>query len=142
MAAGTAGTAGRAGSEPPPPPVLDLTQDEEAEHTGEQPSDGTGQDVASEGHPDRVEDRDERARGDLRAGAEPRRPRRPFLRPARPLWRAGYSHSIVPGGLLVMSSTTRLTSRISLIMREAIRSSRSYGSRAQSAVIASSDVTA
>ena len=37
----------------------------------------------------------------------------------------GHSHSIVPGGLLVMSSTTRLTSRISLIMREAICSSRS-----------------
>src|SRR3954452_19247493 len=36
-----------------------------------------------------------------------------------------YSHSIVPGGLLVMSRTTRLTSRISLIMREAICSSRS-----------------
>ena len=36
-----------------------------------------------------------------------------------------YSHSMVPGGLLVMSSTTRLTSRISLIMREAICSSRS-----------------
>ncbi len=36
-----------------------------------------------------------------------------------------HSHSIVPGGLLVMSSTTRLTSRISLIMREAICSSRS-----------------
>src|SRR3954451_6959386 len=53
-----------------------------------------------------------------------------------------YSHSIVPGGLLVMSSTTRLTSRISLIIREAICSSRSYGSLAQSAVIASSEVTA
>ena len=41
--------------------------------------------------------------------------------------RAGgrYSHSIVPGGLDVMSSTTRLTSRSSLIMREAICSSRS-----------------
>jgi hypothetical protein len=36
-----------------------------------------------------------------------------------------YSHSIVPGGLEVMSSTTRLTSRSSLIMREAIVSSRS-----------------
>ena len=47
-----------------------------------------------------------------------------------------------PGGLDVMSSTTRLTSRISLIMREAICSSRSYGRRAQSAVIASSLVTA
>ena len=40
---------------------------------------------------------------------------------ARPL----YSHSIVPGGLDVMSRTTRLTSRISPIMREAICSSRS-----------------
>ena len=37
----------------------------------------------------------------------------------------GHSHSMVPGGLLVMSRTTRLTSRISLIMREAICSSRS-----------------
>ena len=36
-----------------------------------------------------------------------------------------YSHSIVPGGFDVMSSTTRLTSRISSIMREAICSSRS-----------------
>src|SRR5215218_6164650 len=55
---------------------------------------------------------------------------------------AHHSHSIVPGGLDVMSRTTRLTSRISPIMREAICSSRSYGSRAQSAVIASSEVTA
>ena len=38
---------------------------------------------------------------------------------------SAYSHSIVPGGLDVMSSTTRLTSRSSLIMREAMRSSRS-----------------
>ncbi len=36
-----------------------------------------------------------------------------------------YSHSMVPGGFEVMSSTTRLTSRSSLIMREAIVSSRS-----------------
>ena len=36
-----------------------------------------------------------------------------------------YSHSMVPGGLDVMSSTARFTWRISLIMREAIRSSRS-----------------
>jgi hypothetical protein len=57
--------------------------------------------------------------------------------------RAGrYSHSIVPGGLDVMSSVTRLTCVISLIMREATFSSRSYGRRAQSAVIASSLVTA
>jgi hypothetical protein len=37
----------------------------------------------------------------------------------------GYSHSIVPGGLDVMSKTTRFTSRSSLIMREAIVSSKS-----------------
>ena len=54
----------------------------------------------------------------------------------------GYSHSIVPGGFDVMSSVTRLTCAISLIIREATLSSRSYGSRAQSAVIASSEVTA
>ena len=39
--------------------------------------------------------------------------------------RSVYSHSIVPGGLLVMSSTTRPTGRISPIIREAIVSSRS-----------------
>src|SRR3954454_24171848 len=55
---------------------------------------------------------------------------------------SAYSHSMVPGGLLVMSSTTRFTSRSSLIIREAICSRRSYGNRAQSAVIASSLVTA
>ena len=38
---------------------------------------------------------------------------------------APYSHSMVPGGLLVMSSTTRLTSESSPIIREAICSSRS-----------------
>ena len=38
---------------------------------------------------------------------------------------SGYSHSMVPGGLLVMSSTTRPTGRISPIIREAICSSRS-----------------
>ena len=37
----------------------------------------------------------------------------------------GYSHSIVPGGLLVMSSTTRLTPLTSLTMRLEIVSSRS-----------------
>ena len=56
--------------------------------------------------------------------------------------RSDHSHSMVPGGFDVMSKTTRLTSRSSLIIREAICSSRSYGSRAQSAVIASSLVTA
>ena len=54
-------------------------------------------------------------------------PALPAQRPRRPAARLGrrYSHSIVPGGLDVMSSTTRLTSRISPIMREAICSSRS-----------------
>ena len=55
--------------------------------------------------------------------------------------RSGYSHSMVPGGLLVMSSTTRLTSGTSLVIRVEIRPSRSPGSRAQSAVMASSLVT-
>ena len=38
---------------------------------------------------------------------------------------AAYSHSMVPGGLLVMSSTTRLTSGTSLVMRVEMRSSTS-----------------
>ena len=44
---------------------------------------------------------------------------------APPGHHGAHSHSIVPGGLLVMSSTTRPTGRISLIIREAICSSRS-----------------
>ncbi len=36
-----------------------------------------------------------------------------------------YSHSMVPGGLLVTSTTTRLTSRTSLVIRVEIRSSTS-----------------
>jgi hypothetical protein len=36
-----------------------------------------------------------------------------------------YSHSIVPGGLLVTSSTTRLTSATSLVIRVEMRSSTS-----------------
>jgi hypothetical protein len=47
----------------------------------------------------------------------------------------------VPGGFDVMSYATRLTPGTSRTTREAIRSSTSYGSLAQSAVIASSDVT-
>src|SRR5690606_5467982 len=54
---------------------------------------------------------------------------------------SNHSHSIVPGGLLVTSSTTRLISRTSLVIRVEMRSSTSYGTRAQSAVIASSLVT-
>ena len=65
----------------------------------------------------------------------------------RPVWWPGrcrvqsggnHSHSIVPGGLLVTSSTTRLTSATSLVIRVEMRSSTSYGRRVQSAVIASS----
>ncbi len=51
---------------------------------------------------------------------------------------SSYSHSMVPGGLLVTSRTTRFTSGTSLVMRVEIRSSTSYGTRVQSAVIASS----
>ena len=53
-----------------------------------------------------------------------------------------HSHSIVPGGFDVMSSTTRLIPGTSLMTRLLIVSSTSYGMRAQSAVIASSLVTA
>ena len=56
--------------------------------------------------------------------------------------RRGYSHSIVAGGFELRSSATRLTPGISLMIRLEIVSSRSYGRRAQSAVIASSEVTA
>ena len=56
----------------------------------------------------------------------PRAPRGRGRRPGRG-GRAGsaHSHSIVPGGFDVMSRVTRLTSRSSLIMRDAICSSRS-----------------
>ena len=54
----------------------------------------------------------------------------------------GYSHSIVAGGFEVRSSATRFTPGTSLTIRLAIVSSSSCGSRAQSAVIASSEVTA
>src|SRR4030095_10319837 len=54
----------------------------------------------------------------------------------------GYSHSIVDGGFEEMSNTTRLTPFTSLMIRLLIVPSRSYGSRAQSAVIASWLVTA
>ena len=59
----------------------------------------------------------------------------------RSVLRSFYSHSIVAGGLLVTSSTTRFTSGTSLVTRVEIRASTSSGSRAQSAVIASSLVT-
>ena len=54
----------------------------------------------------------------------------------------GYSHSIVAGGFDVTSSTTRFTPGISFTILAEMVSTRSYGSRAQSAVMASSLVTA
>src|SRR5699024_5009955 len=53
-----------------------------------------------------------------------------------------YSHSIVDGGLLVMSYTTRLTSSISSTIRDEIFSSTSSGILAQFDVTPSTDVTA
>ena len=77
---------------------------------------------------------------DLRQDRVTRPGRRHRLRaPARPA--LSYSHSIVPGGLLVTSSTTRLTSGTSLVIRVEIVASTGSGTRAQSAVIASSLVT-
>jgi DNA-binding NarL/FixJ family response regulator len=77
---------------------------------------------------------------DLRQDRVTRPGRRHRLRaPARPA--LTYSHSIVPGGLLVMSSTTRLTSGTSLVIRPEILASTGSGTLAQSAVIASSLVT-
>ncbi len=56
--------------------------------------------------------------------------------------KSAYSHSMVAGGLEVMSYTTRLTLSTSLTMRTEIFSSTSQGMRAQSAVMPSMDVTA
>ena len=53
-----------------------------------------------------------------------------------------HSHSMVAGGFDDTSYATRLIPGTSLITRDEMRSSTSYGNRAQSAVIASSDVTA
>ena len=55
---------------------------------------------------------------------------------------SAYSHSIVAGGLLEMSYTTRFTPFTSLMMRLEIRAKTSHGKRAQSAVMKSSVVTA
>ena len=53
-----------------------------------------------------------------------------------------YSHSIVAGGFEEMSYTTRETPFTSLVMRLDARDSSSWGRCAQSAVIASTEVTA
>ncbi len=52
--------------------------------------------------------------------------------------KSSYSHSIVPGGFEVTSNTTRFTSETSFVIRFEIRANTSYGTRDQSAVIASS----
>jgi hypothetical protein len=58
------------------------------------------------------------------ARSSSRKPRAPCLLPTRSWWlssklrkNGSYSHSIVPGGLLVMSRTTRFTSLTSLVIR-------------------------
>ena len=48
-----------------------------------------------------------------------------LLRPATRRLGPAHSHSMVPGGLLVMSSATRLTSRTSLVIRVEILASTS-----------------
>src|SRR6202034_1798729 len=53
-----------------------------------------------------------------------------------------HSHSMVPGGFDVTSRATRFTPSTSLMTREAMRSTRAYGRRAQSAVMASPLFTA
>lgn len=53
-----------------------------------------------------------------------------------------YSHSILAGGLVVTSSTTRFTCGTSLTILAEIVRTTSYGMRAQSAVMKSSVVTA
>src|SRR5262249_9121970 len=53
-----------------------------------------------------------------------------------------HSHSIVAGGLLLTSYTTRFTPRTLLMIRVETWASRSYGSRDQSAVMKSSVCTA
>lgn len=63
-----------------------------------------------------------------------------FCSPSHPLFR--YSHSILAGGLVVTSSTTRFTCGTSLTILAEIVRTTSYGMRAQSAVMKSSVVTA
>src|SRR5574337_28345 len=53
-----------------------------------------------------------------------------------------HSHSIVPGGLLVTSYTTRLTPPTSLMMRVAARARKLISKRKKSAVMPSTEVTA
>ena len=57
-------------------------------------------------------------------------------------WPWAYSHSMVPGGLLVMSKVTLLIPEHSLMMRFEILRRRSVSRAAQSAVMPSTDSTA
>ncbi len=70
-----------------------------------------------------------RASGGVGGAKGPGRRQRPHRDPELPgVTRqvgAGYSHSMVPGGLLVTSTTTRLTSGTSLVIRVEIRASTS-----------------
>ena len=80
----------------------------------------------------------------LRPDVEARRVRAPRLTnasAAEPRCDAVTPTRWCPAACDVMSTVTRLTSRTSLVIRVEIRSSTSYGRRAQSAVIASSEVT-
>src|SRR3954453_21984603 len=67
------------------------------------------------------------------------------LRPRMPPCALGewsfHSHSMVPGGLLVTSRTTRLKPSTSFVIRVETRASTSYGGRAPPAVRASSLTT-
>src|SRR5439155_5640524 len=54
-----------------------------------------------------------------------------------PSTRGPYSHSMVAGGLLLTSRTTRLIPRTSLVIRLELLATRSQGRRAQSAVMPS-----
>ena len=57
----------------------------------------------------------------LRSGPGPLAPRRPGPTAAGPAAHLAHSHSMVPGGLEVQSSTTRLTSGTELVMRVEMR---------------------
>ena len=74
--------------------------------------------VGDAGVLDRVDDR-------VRRRSDPRRLHREGADRTRRRSRVTHSHSMVPGGLLVTSSTTRLTSGTSLVMRVEMRSSTS-----------------
>src|SRR6201999_2515960 len=96
---------------PTAPPQLALFVHQVDQHAAQRAADQARDEAPAPGPRGRVEreeedaDRDPAARADQVAGSV-------VLRRGRFLaGLAAYSHSIVPGGLLVMSSTTRVTSR-------------------------------